>query len=219
MVETLDGRIALDGRSGGLGNSADRELFHTLREHADAVMAGAGTVRTERYGRLVRSSDRRARREARALDPDPLAVIPSATLGLPADIPLLQSAESRVVVLTAAADELPPAPAHVEYLRDSAGGEIDGHPVLTLAPLMARLRAEHGVRSIVCEGGPRLNAGLLSEGLVDELFLSLSPKVAGGDEPTLLIGAAFDPPVELNLVWALESEGHLFLRYRLDQRD
>jgi len=215
MVETLDGRISLGGRSGGIGNEADRALFHALRTRADAVMAGAGTVRTERYGRLARAPGRRAAREAVGLAADPLAVVVSARLDLPADLPLLQAPEQRVVVLTASESSLPEVPARVDYLRDEATRAVAGRPALTLAPLLRRLRAEHSVRSIVCEGGPRLNEGLLREGLVDELFLSLAPKVAGGDEPTLVTGPAFDPALELELVWLLEQGNHLFARYRL----
>jgi riboflavin biosynthesis pyrimidine reductase len=56
---------------------------------------------------------------------------------------------------------------------------------------------------------------LLRERLVDELFLSLAPKLAAGDPLTMVHGLALDPPLELDLVWALESESHLFLRYRI----
>ena len=87
MVATADGRVTIEGRSGGIGNEADRELFHELRAQVDAVMAGAGTVRTERYGRLVRDPKRRARRGEAGLEPDPLAVIVSARLALTPDKP------------------------------------------------------------------------------------------------------------------------------------
>jgi riboflavin biosynthesis pyrimidine reductase len=90
MVTTLDGRVAVDGRSGPIGDEADRELFFGLRTQADAVMVGAGTVRAERYGRIVRMPERRERRVAEGLAPDPLAVIVSARLRLPTDLPLLQ---------------------------------------------------------------------------------------------------------------------------------
>src|SRR3954454_23262388 len=83
MVSTLDGRITIDGRSGSIGNDADRELFFGLRTQADAVMVGAGTIRTERYGRIVRKPERRAKRAAEGLEPDPLAVIVSARLRVP----------------------------------------------------------------------------------------------------------------------------------------
>jgi riboflavin biosynthesis pyrimidine reductase len=71
------------------------------------------------------------------------------------------------------------------------------------------------VRSVVCEGGPALNDTLLKDRLVDELFFSLAPKLAGGEPLTMTAGLALDPPLELELVWALESESHLFLRYRV----
>jgi riboflavin-specific deaminase-like protein len=215
MVSTVDGRIAIAGRSGAIGNDADRELFHGLRTQADAVMAGAGTVRTERYGRLVRSPERRERRALSGLAADPLAIVVSARFDLPPDLPLLQSPESTVVVLTAADREPSPVPAQVEVERGPASRAADGRDALVMRPLLERLRAQHGVRSIVCEGGPRLNDGLLREGLVDELWMSLAPKIAGGNEPTLVVGAGFTPPKELELVSLLESEDHLFLRYRV----
>jgi 5-amino-6-(5-phosphoribosylamino)uracil reductase len=210
MVVTLDGRVTIAGRSGAIGNNADRELFHGLRTQADAVMVGAGTLRTERYGRIVRKPERRERRLAEGLEADPLAVVVSARLNLPVDLPLLQDESSRVVVLTASDAELPAVPARVEYLR----GVADAAGALELAPLLASLRADHGVRSILCEGGPALNERLVHERLVDELFFSLAPKLAGGDPLTMLIGPELAPPAELELLWALEADGHLFLRYR-----
>jgi riboflavin-specific deaminase-like protein len=209
MVSTLDGRIAIDGRSGPIGDEADRELFHGLRTQADAVMVGAGTIRTERYGRMVRKPERRERREAEGLAADPLAVVVSARLRLPEDLPLLQDPDSTVIVLTASDEELPALPARVHYLRGPAGAE------LTLRPLLERLRAEFGVRSILCEGGPSLNESLVRERLVDELFLSLAPKLAGGPPLTVLTGDPLDTPIAAELVTLFEHDGHLFARYRL----
>jgi riboflavin-specific deaminase-like protein len=209
MVSTLDGRIAIDGRSGAIGEEADRELFFGLRTQTDAVMVGAGTIRTERYGRIVRKPERRELRVAEGLAPDPLAVVVSARLRLPEDLPLLQDEHSTVAVLTASEEELPATPAAVHYLRGPARVELE------LRPLLERLRSEFGVRSILCEGGPSLNESLIREGLVDELFLSLAPKLAGGPPLTLLTGDPLGEPVVLELVWLLEHDGHLFARYRL----
>jgi riboflavin-specific deaminase-like protein len=210
MVSTLDGRITIDGRSGPIGAEADRELFHCLRTQADAVMVGAGTIRTELYGRIARKLERREQRVAEGLAPDPLAVIVSARLRLPVDLPLLQDPDSTVVILTASGEELPEAtPARVEYLRGPPGVELE------LRPLFERLRAEHGVRSILCEGGPSLNESLVREGLVDELFLSIAPKLAGGPPLTVLTGDPLREPLEAELLWLLEHDGHLFGRYRL----
>ena len=209
MVSTLDGRIVIDGRSGPIGNDADRELFHGLRTQVDAVMVGAGTVRTERYGPMVRGEERRRARVEDGLAPNPLAVVVSARLNLPPDLPLLQDPDSEVLVLTASDGDLPPTPAKVDYMRASRNGGS-----LVLAPLLRRLRHDHGIRSILCEGGPALNEGLAHEGLLDELFLSLAPKLAGGEPMTMIFGPTLDPIPSLELVWVLESEGHLFLRHR-----
>ena len=77
------------------------------------------------------------------------------------------------------------------------------------------LRADYGVRSVLCEGGPVLNRALLADGVLDELFLSVAPKLAGGGEAPTIVGPPELPePVDLDLHWVLESAGHLYLRYR-----
>src|SRR5215471_6754246 len=60
MISTADGRASIGGRTRALGGPADRELFHELRAAVDAVMVGAGTLRVERYGRII--CDQRRRR-------------------------------------------------------------------------------------------------------------------------------------------------------------
>jgi riboflavin-specific deaminase-like protein len=212
MVSALDGRASIGGRSGGLGNRADRELFQGLRRAVDGVMVGAGTVRRERYGRIIREQSRRRARLARGLTEEPLACIVSAGLSLPVEIPLLADSAARVVIVTPSQGSLPPTDAHVDYVRASEGGMLD------LPRALAELRERFGIRTLLCEGGPHLNSQLLIAGLVDELFLSLAPKLTGGDgtgEEALRIvaGPEFDPPLELELLGALESGSHLFLRY------
>ncbi len=213
MVSSVDGRASIHGRSGALGNRGDRELFHGLRGAVDAVMAGAGTVRTERYGRIVPDQARRRLRLERGLSEEPLACIVSGRLSLPPDIPLLADPAARVVIVTPSAASLPESAAHVDYLRVGRDGQLD----LPLA--LAELRERFAVRTLLCEGGPHLNSQLLLAGLVDELFLSLAPKLAGGQDVNggealrILAGAELGEPVELTLLGALESESHLFLRY------
>ena len=218
MVATADGKATIAGRSGPIGNEADRELFHELRAQADAVMAGASTVRGEGYRRLIRDAERRERRSAAGLSPDPLAVIVSARLRLQPDIPLLQDEDSRVVIVTASPEELEGVRAQVEYLRPPPAPDEelpDGGPMLELAPLMPLLRERYGVEFVLCEGGSVLAAALLRERLVDELLLSLAPKLAAGDGPALATGPSFEPPAELTLTSVHEAGGHLFLRYRV----
>lgn len=208
MVSTVDGAATIGERTAPMSDRADRQLFHQLRAQVDAVMVGAGTVRTERYGRLVRDAGRREQRVDRGLAADPLAVVVSASLDLSPELPLLADPHSRVVVVTAADAELDGCAADVSYLRPADGRGLD------LPGALGRLRAEYGVRSVLCEGGPRLNASLLPAGLVDELFLSLAPKLAGSaGSLTIVDRAPLPEPVEVDLVWLLESHGQLFARY------
>lgn len=212
MASTLDGRASIDGRSGAIGNRADRELFHALRADVDGVMAGAGTVRTERYGRIIADERVRQARIERGLGAEPLACIVSGRLSLPLQTPLLGEPQARVVIVTSSAASLPETAAQVQYVRAARDGELD------LAAAMGELHERFGVSTLLCEGGPHLNAQLLLAGVVDELFLSLAPKLAGGEDATgealrILAGVAYADPVELELLAALENESHLFLRY------
>jgi riboflavin-specific deaminase-like protein len=212
MVATADGRITIGGRSGPIGNDHDRQLFHELRTQVDAVLVGAGTVRNERYGRLVRDPERRERRAAAGLEPDPLAVVCSARLALdPEEIPLLQDADSRVVVITSSDEEIDGARASVEYFRTERD-EDSG--VVQLGSTLRQLR-ERGIETVLCEGGPILNATLFEAGLVDELWLVIASKLSAGAGPTSVSGPELDPPREMELVSVLEGGGDVFLRYRI----
>lgn len=212
MVATTDGKATVDGRTREMSSDADRTLFHNLRTQVDAVLVGAATVRIERYGHMTKTDELRDLRVSEGRAPEPLAVVVTARLDLPADLPLLQDSRCHVVVCTSSDTELPDCPARVEYLRpDAPSGQR-----FQLRPLLERLRAEHDVRAVLCEGGPLLNAQLLREDLVDELFLSVSPMLVGGaDAPTIVTGEALEEPARLSLVGALEHEGELFLRYRV----
>ncbi len=81
-----------------------------------------------------------------------------------------------------------------------------------LADLLAGLRKE-GVRAVMCEGGPTLHGSLQVEGLVDELFLTIAPKLGGDEGPRIVEGPPLDV-IGLELVWLLEEQGELFARYR-----
>jgi riboflavin biosynthesis pyrimidine reductase len=207
MVATTDGRATVAGRTGPISSLADRQLFHALRTRVDAVMIGAGTLRVERYGRMVPDAGRREQRVAAGLAPDPLAIVVSGSLDLPADLPLLQDPSSRVVIVTSAAHSLEGVRAQVDYLRS---------PAVDLPAALARLRSDHGVRAILCEGGPHLNATLLAEGLIDELFLTNVSVLAGAaGAMSIMDGAPLEEPVVLELRWMLEHEGELFARYAI----
>jgi riboflavin-specific deaminase-like protein len=203
---TLDGRATLRGRSGAIGSDTDTELLVGLRTKVDAVMIGAGTMRAERYGRVLADSEKRSRRERRGLPHDPLMVIVSGRLDLPWDAPLFTDGGGRVLIFTSSDVEPPTTRTPVRVVNHP--GRVD------LAAALRHLRVERGVRALLCEGGPRLHAQLIDAGLVDELFVTHAPKLAGGDGPSLAVGLSeLARPVELT--WLLHEDGELFARYGL----
>jgi riboflavin biosynthesis pyrimidine reductase len=218
VVSTADGRATVGGRSGPISNRADRELFHGLRSAADAILIGAATARVERYGPIIRDDSHRRMRRQRGLQEEPLACIVSGRLALGPEIPLLADPGARVVIITPSEASLPASAAHVDYVRARREGLLD------LYAAIAELRERFSVQSLLCEGGPHLARELLAAGLVDELFLSLAPKLAGGEPMRgealrILAGAELEPPVELELLGALESDSQLFLRYGVCARE
>jgi riboflavin-specific deaminase-like protein len=205
MVSSLDGKATLDWRTQGLSTEVDRRLFHHLRTQADAVMVGAGTVREERYGRMTKNDELRDKRVAEGRTPEALAVVVSGRLDLPSDLPLLNEPDQPVLIATGAARSLADTHAAIEYVR--VGDD--------LPRLMAELY-ERGVRSVLCEGGPTLNSFLFAAGLVDELFLTMNPKVVGGAAAlTIVAGRELVEPVELDLVSVAEADGELYTRWRI----
>ena len=207
FVSSADGRAAFQGRSRDLSDPGDRELFHGLREHVDAVLVGTGTLRAERYGRLVRDPVRRNRRAASGLRPEPLGCTLSRGGDVPTDIPLFSEPAARLVVFTAGHLDTSRLAAQVDVVRLDPGE-------LTLTTMMRRLRSAFDVRSVLCEGGPTLFGALLQEDLVDELFLSLAPKLTGGGRvPGITSGASLAELRKLSLLWAIESDSSLYLRY------
>jgi riboflavin biosynthesis pyrimidine reductase len=81
-----------------------------------------------------------------------------------------------------------------------------------LTALLGSLRQE-GIRALLCEGGPTLHGALQTLGLVDELFLTVAPKLVGGEAPRIVEGV-LPETAELELAWLLEQDGELFARYR-----
>lgn len=216
MASTADGRASIGGRAGPIGNRTDSELLHGLRTVVDGLLVGAETVRREHYARLLRDDCERRLRSERGLKAELVCCIVSASLALsPGESPLLAERGSEVVVLTPSegtiADGEGKMAARVEYVRAGREGALD------LAAALHELHTRFSVRSLVCEGGPSLAAHMLAAHLVDELWMCLAPKLAGGGAEKLRIvsGTELAPTVDLELASVFEHEAHLFLRYRV----
>jgi riboflavin biosynthesis pyrimidine reductase len=226
MVATVDGRAAIDGRSVGLGNPADRALLRELRTAVDAILVGRGTLAAERYARLL-DDDQRARRVAAGLSPHPLVVTVARRLErLAIDaVPLFAEAEVTIVVFTESTEAEAPAPVVIADLEVVRCAEP-----LTLVAVLRALAAggsagagaaageggaSAGVRSVLCEGGPTLLRRLVAEGALDDLLLTVAPLLAAGTAPSILDGPGLDAPATLTLRDVHRGGNHLFLHYGL----
>lgn len=208
MVASADGATAVDGESRGLSGPADRRVFHHLRGVADTVMAAAGTVRADRYGPARPSPEVRAARAARGQAQVPAVVVVTRSLDLDWDAPLFTEAEVPTVV--AAPEDADPA--RLARAREAGRLVAAGTGGVDLRAALAALAAD-GTGTVLCEGGPGLIAQLAAAGCLDELFLTVSPLLVGGDAARVLRGDALRPPARLTLAAAAEEDDMLFLRY------
>jgi len=229
FVATADGVTAF-GDGGGEGamavslhSPADRFLMALLRCAADCVLIGAGTLRDDPHHQWTPSTPLPELAEELAAHrlrltgsgaPPPLAVV-SGTGALPAAHPALLRPEGDVLVITTeeGVARLPRMHPRVQVAIAGRTGEIAAGAVVEA------VRIHLAAVTVLCEGGPRLFGQILAGGLVDELFLTVAPQLAGRSEsaprPGLVAGAAFAPGAapRLGLRSVRRSGDHLFLRY------
>ncbi len=194
MVGSVDGAFARDGRSGGLSSEADRAVFRALRACADVVLVAAGTARTERYRRPVEAGGTRAR----------LAVV-SGSLEVPEDQPFLTGAGPDPILYHPSSSDPARLPAGLEP-------RVAGSDRVELPLVLSDLHAD-GARMVLCEGGPGLLGQLVACSALDELFVTVSPTLVGGDQVGLVgHGGPYDHGLGLHRV--LREDDMLFLTYR-----
>lgn len=176
FVASIDGAVSVDGRSGGLGTPADKAVFDELRNLADAVLVGSGTVNAENYGGANVSDDVRVARVNRGQSAVPPIVVVTGSMSVEPDATLIVDAQVPPVFLTSAT-----APDdRVNAIRD-AGATVVRSPTDTLTGrVVVGLLEELGLRRILCEGGPGLFGTLLEDDVVDELCVTTSPLAAAG---------------------------------------
>lgn len=207
FVASLDGATqGGDLKSASLSSKADKRVFRLLRSLCDVIVAGAGTARAEGYQPVLPSQARTALRTQLGLAPLPAMAIVSRSLDL--DDSLIAGGAAPTVIVTT--ESAPPE--RRRQVADVApvivAGELDVDVPLALEEL-----ASMGYLRMLCEGGPRLMRDLLAAGAVDEICLTLSPLLVGGDRLRLVEGGDLRPAEHLQLRHLLESDGQLFARY------
>lgn len=211
MVTTVDGRAQLGGLAEGLSGRADRELLQRYRVVYDAVASGVGTLRADDfYSRLGHVAS--TARVAAGRSPQPLAVLIAGGGRVPTDRRFFEYTDQPRVLAVGSRSP---------YLdRPLPGVETWAASTLDVRPrwLLERL-AQAGIRSVLLEGGPHLNAAFLEAGLIDELYWTIGARLLGTDALQMIApipgGSPWaEHPLEGQLLSVHRSGDELFLRYR-----
>ena len=208
FVTSADGAATAGGLTAGLQTPGDNRVFALLRDLADVVLVGAGTVRLEGYGPLRPGLERRQRRLALGGNDRLALAVVSRRLDLDPASELFTAARVRTVVITHASSP-PRARAALAEVADMV---VVGDSVVDLPAALAELAAR-GMPRILCEGGPHLFGALLAAGCVDDLCLTISPLLAGPGAGRIVAGHPLPGPAPARLAHLLEEDGALFCRY------
>jgi riboflavin biosynthesis pyrimidine reductase len=214
FVSSIDGAATIAGRSGRLGNATDQHIFQLLRRHADVILVGAQTVRSEGYGGPLLSPEARQWRTDHGLAAHPPLAIVSGSLNLDPSHEVFTQAPVRPLVITV--DSAPAA----QRTRLEAVADIitAGRDALDVDALLSAL-AGRGFQSIHSEGGPTLLGAFQAADRVDELCLTVSPLLVGGPAGRIAGGAAAaEDARDMELAQILRAGSMLFLRYLRSRR-
>ena len=220
MVMSADGRTVIDGTERGLGSKLDQRLMRELRVHFDVVMNGGATFRAS--GTSARLSDPRLEqwRQDRDMSASPIAAVLTRSGDLPPERRFFTDHGFDAVIYLSSA-----APEQVRRELESRSRPVlivpDGNEA---AATLNHMRTELGASRVLVEGGATLNGELISLGLVDEYFLTLAPRITGGDSAHPAVQWPGEPTAsgirQLTLCHAMPADtGELFLRYRVGQSD
>ena len=212
MAMSLDGKISTYRREDiSLGTEHDRRLMDVLRADADAVIVGSGTVRHDGFPIRIRYSDLEAGRVAHGRTPHPVNVTMSRELNVPSTRPFFRNPDTEKIVFTTRA-----APAtRIKLISRFAEVVTLRNRKISPTAVLAEL-SRRGMRRVLLEGGGELHFAFAREGVIDDLYITLTPRLIGGvTAPTVLDGKGFlaADHIDLRLVTRKQIGDELFLRY------
>lgn len=211
MVISVDGAVAgADGLSRSVSTPADMRVFSVVRSLADAVVVGAQTVRSERLTRMFPKPTHVDQRRARGQADVPAMVIVTSSGDLPWDR-INERGSSPVLVATNTSD-----PKVLAELRRHADEVLTGavNPQVVKDALVAR-----GLRRLVCEGGPSVLAQWMDAGLIDEMCLTVSPKLLSTPGAPRLFGEGIATARDVEVLSLVTDGQSMMYRLKVQTRD
>jgi riboflavin biosynthesis pyrimidine reductase len=211
MITSLDGGATDDGKSGGLAGTGDRSVFAVMRQQADVILVGAGTVRAENYsGAQFSPVQRQARQRRGQAEVPPIAVVTNRG-EFDHDAKLFTRTEVPPMILTSSA-AAPGASSRLGSLAEvvvASGADPDAVD----NAVALKILADRKLFRVLAEGGPSLLGSLIVAGLLDELCLTIAPLLVGGSAPRIATGPG-DVHSRMRRSHLLgDDAGYLYARY------
>ncbi|OBK18347.1 pyrimidine reductase family protein [Mycobacterium asiaticum] len=212
FITSLDGGATVEGLSGGLAGPGDRTVFVVLRELADVIVVGAGTVRSENYSGAQLSGAQRQHRQPREQSEIPPLAIVTKSCDLDRDLPIFIHTEVPPLILTCSS-AVDTARRHLDGLAaeviDCSGNDPDE---VEVSAIVTKLQTR-GLRRVLTEGGPMLLGAFIEAGLLDELCLTIAPLLVGGSSSRIASGLG-QLQTRMRCAHVLtDASGYLYTRY------
>ncbi len=216
MIASLDGGATADGKSGTLAGPGDRAVFTHMRQLADVILVGAGTVRTENYsGAQLPPAQRQARRRRGQAEVPPIAVVTNRGV-LQRDAKIFTRTEVAPLILTSAdavADTRSRLGSVAEVL-DASGPD----PADVDAATVLRILGERRLLRVLAEGGPQFLGVLIQQDLLDDLCLTVAPLLVGGEARRIATGPGQVHSRMRRSHLLTDEAGYLYARYVREAR-
>ncbi len=210
---SADGKIAtIERKQTRISGRLDFDRMDELRATSDAIMVGIGTVLSDNPSLTVKSKERRETRLASGLPPNPVRIVVDSLVRTPVDADIFKKGEGKRII---AVSESAPRE-KVAQLAKYAEIITPGEESVDLERLLVELK-NRGINRLMVEGGATLNWGLISRGLVDEIYTFVGNIVIGGrSAPTLVDGDGFISEFcRLRLISCEKLEDGVLIKWRV----
>ncbi len=212
---SADGKIAtIERKQTRISGSLDFERMDELRAGSDVIMVGIGTVLSDNPSLTVKSQQRRDKRRAGGLPENPIRIVVDSMARTPVDADIFKKGEGKRII---AVTEIAPQE-RINKLAECAEIITAGKKTVDLEKLLIELKAR-GIDRLMVEGGATLNWGLISCGLVDELYTFIGNIIIGGiNAPALVDGEGFKNDFcRLMLLSCEKIEDGVLLRWKVSR--
>lgn len=214
---SADGKISTKERKQvKISGNIDFNRMDQLRAGSDAIMVGIGTVLADDPSLTVKSPELQEKRIKTGLDENPVRIIVDSNARTPIDADIFKKGKGkRIIIVSESAPQ-----AKITELKEKAEIIVAGKEKVHLSEAMQKLK-EQGIKRLMVEGGATLNWGMLSNGLVDEIYTFVGNVIIGGkNSPTFVDGLGFpeNELLKLELMDAEKIEEGILLKWKVLQK-